>query len=255
MVRHTFRVVTPHIRRPAARSLAPGMALAAACMACSSLPNAEQEPNCDLDSSTYPDIIGTVYRVVDSTGAVYLDDARGGINRGPLASDSVTIMVEDGPAVFLRVRDSSLIRADTAVPVPGEVVQVWHTQIVTGTVPPSYEATRLEILRGQDPVPTLPPCDLEAYALPDLIGEVYFVQEPYVLLHGVTVPNLGPYYDSLAFETYNRLAIFLRGLDSSLTRADTAMPRVGERVAAWHVNFEYRTGPPLVPITRLEIFR
>jgi len=68
-------------------------------------------------------------------------------NVGPYHEDSLTFRTFGGLPIFLRASDSALMRADTTLPVVGEIVQGWGANLRLLTSPATEFVTRLEIFR------------------------------------------------------------------------------------------------------------
>jgi hypothetical protein len=111
----------------------------------------------------------------------------------------------------------------------------------------------------------LGPCECESYTIPDFIGTVHWTDglRPTRTTPGgfLLIDVLRP--KSLGFTTGDTVwirvgaltAVFLRAADSTLARADTAYPEIGETIQVWHTGVELRSYPPQYSATRLEIFR
>jgi len=177
-------------------------------------------------------------------------------------ADSVELTVDPGIPIFFRSTDSTLVmRADTAFPAAGDTLNAWHTSAVSGTLP-QYSVTRLELFRyTPTPAQTGPPCDLESYAIPDIVGKVYWVSDSLfdgelgVGIKNVFRPDGGIEGDQVLFSILPGVYrySFVRASDSSLSLVDSLVPVAGETVQAWTLNIEFRTDPPRVPVSRIEV--
>lgn len=221
----------------------------------------DESLTCNLESYTVPDLTGVVYHAERQLRIIQVTDITI-TNVADPPDDSLELRIDPGVPTFLRASDGSVVmRADTAFPVTGDSLNAWHTRMAAGDTVPRYTATRLEIFRNASGVPpTSPPCDLESYAIPDLIGVVDDVGGPVDGVWGVRVrdavsPTVG-FYGPFVFSTrIGHYPWFLvRASDSSLSVADSLVPTMGQIVQVWHNNLELRSDPPQLGVTRIEIF-
>lgn len=213
------------------------------------------EYRCDSESYVLPDFIG----MVDQTDMshVRLVDVASPTYRMTPTPDTLVLGTFAATATFLRARDSSLVRADSAYPEIGDTVQFWYNGVeLQSTLGTGYFATRVEIFKEFDPRLLTPVCDLESYILPDVIGTVSGLYERghEMLLTDLIHPRGSGDPDETVLIVVPR-ATYLRARDSTLTRVYSTYPTVGETVQVWITNICLRSEPEICFGTRLEIFR